>query len=209
LNRSHPGVGVGVRWYDTPMHGTIAFDEVAQALDASGSTVHAAEAHGCLVGALCARRVYLPAEWLEELLPEAAERAQAPAPAPALGPLNELFAQSRAVLEAQEMEFEPLLPPDAASLAERVEALGAWAQGFLYGFGAAGPFRKGALPAEVAEVLSDFAEVARAGAVGSESAEVEETALAELVEFVRVGAQLVYDGLADLRATQTTSNARH
>jgi len=207
LNWSHPGAGAGVRWYDTPMNGTIAFDEVAQALDASGSTVHAAEAHGCLVGALCARRVYLSAEWLEELLPEAPERAQDPVLA--LGPLNELFEQSRAVLEAQEMEFEPLLPPDAASLAERVEALGAWAQGFLYGFGAAGPFRKGALPAEVAEVLSDFAEVARAGAVGSESAEVEESALAELVEFVRVGAQLVYDGLADLRATQTTSNARH
>jgi len=189
------------------MNAPIAFDDVARALDASGSTVHAAEAHGCLVGALCARRVYLPAEWLEELLPEATGRAHDPQLT--LGPLNELFDQSRAVLEAQEMEFEPLLPPDAASLGERVEALGAWAQGFLYGFGAAGPFRKGSLPADVAEVLSDFAEVARAGAVGSESAEVEETALAELVEFVRVGAQLIYDGLADLRATQATSDARH
>jgi uncharacterized protein YgfB (UPF0149 family) len=61
----------------------------------------------------------------------------------------------------------------------------------------------------VAEVLSDFAEVSRAGAVGSESAEVEETALAELIEFLRVGTQLIYDDLADLRAAQTTSNARH
>ncbi|MCE3284614.1 MAG: hypothetical protein K0R70_870, partial [Steroidobacteraceae bacterium] len=77
------------------------------------------------------------------------------------------------------------------------------------GFGAAGPFARGALPADVAEVLSDFAEVSRAGAVGSESAEVEESALAELVEFLRVGAQLIYDELADLRATQTTSTARH
>lgn len=189
------------------MAATIAFDQVAQALDAGGSTVHAAEAHGCLVGALCARRVYLPAEWLEELLPDAADRAQGAAVA--LGPLGELFEQSRVVLEAREMEFEPLLPREAAPLAERVEALGAWAQGFLYGFGAAGPFPRGALPDDVAEVLSDFAEVARAGAVGSASAEVEETALAELVEFVRVGAQLVYDELTDLRATQTTSSARH
>jgi len=105
--------------------------------------------------------------------------------------------------------IEPLLPPGEAPLAERVEALGAWAQGFLYGFGAAGPFPRGTLPGDVAEVLSDFAEVSRAGAVGSESAEVEETALAELIEFLRVGAQLIYDELADLRATQTTSNARH
>jgi uncharacterized protein len=189
------------------MTASIPFDAVAQALDAGGSTVHAAEAHGCLVGALCARRVYLPAEWMEELLPEAPERAADPALA--MGPLNELFEQSRAVLEASEMEFAPLLPTDDAPLVERVEALGAWAQGFLYGFGAAGPFPRGTLPGDVAEVLSDFAEVSRAGAVGSESPEVEESALAELIEFVRVGTQLIYDELAELRATQTTSNARH
>jgi uncharacterized protein YgfB (UPF0149 family) len=185
------------------MSSDVGYDTVAQALAAGGSTVLAAEAHGCLVGALCARRVYLPAEWLEELLPEASS------PALATGPLQELFERSRAVLEAREMEFEPLLPPDEAGLAERVEALGAWAQGFLYGFGAAGPFPRGALPTDVAEVLSDFAEVARAGAVGSESAEVEESALADLVEFLRVGVQLIYDELADLRASQTTSTARH
>jgi uncharacterized protein YgfB (UPF0149 family) len=38
---------------------------------------------------------------------------------------------------------------------------------------------------------------------------VEENALAELVEFLRVGVQLVYDELAELRATQSTSAARH
>ena len=140
-------------------------------------------------------------------LPEAP--ADASNPALATGPLNELFEQSRAVLESRDMDFEPLLPPDDAGLAERVEALGAWAQGFLYGFGAAGPFPRGALPADVAEVLSDVAEVSRAGAVGSESAEVEESALAELVEFLRVGVQLIYDELAEVRASQTTSTARH
>jgi uncharacterized protein YgfB (UPF0149 family) len=190
------------------MPAPIAFDDVAQALAACGSSVHAAEAHGCLCGALCARRVYLPAEWLEELLPDGPEPGTSSGFAQA-DPLQQLFEQSRAVLEAREMEFEPLLPPDTASLGERVEALGAWAQGFLYGFGAAGPFKRGVLSAEVTEVLTDMAEVARAGAVGSESAEVEESALAELVEFVRVGVQLIYDDLTDLRASQTTSNARH
>jgi uncharacterized protein YgfB (UPF0149 family) len=189
------------------MTAQIAFDEVAQALVAGGSTVHAAEAHGCLCGAPCARRAYLPAEWLEELLPDAPPATlQSDA---AHGPLGDLFEQSKSVLEGRDMEFEPLLPPDQAPLAERVEALGAWAQGFLYGFGAAGPFPRGSLPADVAEVLSDFAEVSRAGAVGSESAEVEETALAELIEFLRVGTQLVYDELADLRAAQATSTLRH
>ena len=59
------------------------------------------------------------------------------------------------------------------------------------------------------EVLADFAEVARAGGVGSESAEVEEGAFAELVEFVRVGVQLIYDELSELRAAQTASTVRH
>jgi hypothetical protein len=190
------------------MSAPIAFDDVAQALTAGGCAVHAAEAHGCLCGALCARRVYLPAEWLEELLPEGPESG-ATVSVTAAGLLQTLFDQSRAVLEAREMEFEPLLPPDEAALGERVEALGAWAQGFLYGFGAAGPFKAGTLPTAVTEVLTDFAEVARAGAVGSESSEVEEGALAELVEFIRVGVQLVYDELTDLRAGQTASTARH
>ena len=128
------------------MSSDVGYDTVAQALAAGGSTVLAAEAHGCLVGALCARRVYLPAEWLEELLPEAPE--QASSPALATGPLQALFERSRAELEARDMEFEPLMPP-------------------------------------------------------------EEAGLAELVEFLRVGVQLIYDELTDLRASQTTSTARH
>jgi uncharacterized protein YgfB (UPF0149 family) len=190
------------------MSAVIGFDDVAQALAAGGSTVHAAEAHGCLVGALCARRVYLPAEWLEELLPDGPEPGTA-GPDLERGPLRALFEQSRDVLAADEMEFEPLLPPDEAALAERVEALGAWLQGYLYGVGSAGPFKRGTLPEAVAEVLTDFAEVSRAGAVGSASAEVEESALAELIEFLRAGVLLVYEELADLRASQTASTARH
>lgn len=184
------------------MSAPIAYDDVAQALAAGKSTVSAAEAHGCLIGALCARRVYLPAEWMEELLPEEGAAAATP-------PLQALFDHSRAALEATDLEFEPLLPADDTPLSVRVEALGAWAQGFLYGFGSAGPLPKGSLPGDIAEILSDFAEVSRAGAVGSESAEVEESALAELVEFLRVGAQLIYDELAEVRATQSTSAARH
>ena len=189
------------------MSAPIAFDDVAEALTAGGSTVHAAEAHGCLCGAFCARRVYLPAEWLEDILPDGLEPGQPSVVA--MGPLKDLFERSRTVLEAREMEFEPLLPPDEAPLAERVDALGAWAQGFLYGLGAAGPYRRGAMPDEVTEVLTDFAEVARAGGIGSESAEVEEGAFAELVEFVRVGVQLIYDELSELRAAQAASTVRH
>ena len=84
------------------MADSLGFDDVAQALAAGGSAVHAAEAHGCLCGALCARRVYLPAEWMQELLPD----ATTPAATANFdgGPLGVLFARSKSVLEERDTE---------------------------------------------------------------------------------------------------------
>lgn len=185
------------------MHPTVAFEEVARALAAGASTVHAAEAHGCLCGALCLRRDYPIAEWLDEILPDPAASAGCDAA------LAALHGESVGVLARPDMEFEPLLPDDDADLASRVEALAAWCQGFLYGFGAAGTAPQAQLPRDVAEVLADLAQVANAGAVGDDVPEVEEDAYAELVEFLRAGVQLVYDEFAGLRAGQPVSRSGH
>ena len=185
---------------------SVAFDEVAHALATRGGVVHASEAHGCLCGALCVRQEYLLREWLDELLPEAPASAEAEA---AGGPLGDLHERSRADLAAADMVFEPLLPDDDQPLPLRVEALGAWCQGFLYGFGASGARPREPLPADVAEALADLAEISPAGAVGSASAEVEEDAYAELVEFLRVAVQLIHDELAGLRHAQPPRNTSH
>ena len=185
------------------MNSTVAFDDVAQTLAAGGSAVHAAEAHGCLCGALCARRSYLPAEWLEEVLPDAASAAGI------AGPLGVLYVQTRGVLADGEMEFNPLLPDDETALTQRVDALAAWCYGFLYGFGSAGKLVRGAIVDEVAEILTDFAEISRVGEVGAGPTEVEEEAYAQLVEFTRVGVQLIYDQLEASRASQPASDSQH
>lgn len=179
------------------MLSSVAFDDVARALAAGGSTVHAAEAHGCLCGALCARRTYSLAEWLDEIQPanDAIDAGDG-------GALSGLHESTARFLAAPDMEFQLLLPDDDVDLATRVEALGAWCQGFLYGFGASGTAAKVALPEEVAEVLVDFARISHAGEVGSESGDVEEDAYAELVEYLRAAVQLVHDDLAGLRAGQ-------
>ena len=180
------------------MSAPIAFDDVAQALAAGGSTVHAAEAHGCLCGALCARgaSTWL-AEWLEEI-PARRPRARQDVSVTTAGPLKSLFDQSRAVLEAREMEFEPLLPDDEATLDERVEALGAWAQGFLYGFGAAGTVQARHAADGSRRGPRAISPKSRAPAPSAPRASKSKRArYAELVEFVRVGVQLVYDELAD------------
>ena len=170
------------------------FDAVARTLAAAGSTVGAAEAHGCLCGAASARRDYGVADWLDEILPDGATGETDGLRAVVEGTLTALAGDA--------MEFQPLLPEDEAPLPERVEALGTWCQGYLYGFGTAGTSGNLRLPDDVAEVLGDFAQLGRAGAVGADEDAVEEEAYAELVEFLRAAVQLVYDELAPLRASQ-------
>ena len=43
------------------------------------------------------------------------------------------------MLDDGELKFEPLLPSDDAPLAEQVEALAVWCQGFLSGVGSTAP----------------------------------------------------------------------
>jgi uncharacterized protein YgfB (UPF0149 family) len=105
------------------------------------------------------------------------------------------------------MEFQPLLPTDDEALSVRTEALADWVQGFLYGLGGSTSGATLPLSPQSSEILADFAEISRAGEVGSEDAELEENAYAELVEFVRVGVQLMHEELADWRESRAA--ARH
>jgi hypothetical protein len=185
------------------MHPSVAFADVARALAAGASSVHAAEAHGCLCGALCLRPDYSLAEWLDEILPEPAAGGDAAAPFAAL------FEESAGVLARPDMEFEPLLPDDDLPLSERTAALAAWCQGFLYGFGASGTAARIALPEPVTEVLRDLTQICHAGSVGTEEPEVEEEAYAELVEFLRAAVQIVYEELGAARASVPEPQTGH
>jgi len=185
------------------MHPSVAFDDVARALSSGASAVHPAEAHGSLCGALCVRREFSLAEWIGEVLPDGEPESGED------GPLQAIFEETNGVLARGDMEFVPLLPDDDSDLASRVEALGAWCQGFLYGFGAAGTAAHAKLPASVSEVLADLAQVSHVGSPGGEAPEAEESAYVELVEFLRAAVQLVYDELAGLRQGQPASRSGH
>jgi uncharacterized protein len=87
-------------------------------------------------------------------------------------------------LDDPQLGFQPLLPPDAQPLAERAEALTAWCQGFLGGFGVAAG--GAGLGEEVDEVLGDLAAIAASHFEPDPAIEEEENAYAELLEFVRV-----------------------
>lgn len=170
-------------------------DELARSLTAGGSIVGAAEMHGCISGAACAQAAVRPSDWVADAQ---AGHEDAGRVAALRDVLHDVIRQSREVLEGDDMAFAPLLPADESALDERVAALAAWCNGFLYGIGRAGSLGRPA--AAVEEILRDFAEIGRATVGGEDLGEDAERDYAELVEFVRAAVQLAYEELAPLRA---------
>jgi uncharacterized protein len=136
-------------------------------------------------------------DWLAEILPEDS-LANGADPV-----LQTLYYATVSALSDGEMDFDLLIPGDDRPIEERTQALTLWCTGFLYGLGtsAADPQR---LPGELGEIVRDLTEITRADVDNLDNQEANESALAELVEFVRVGVQLVFDELGPLRDGHTT-----
>jgi len=170
------------------------YTRIQQLLSREHSVTDAAEAHGTLAGCLCGASGYRFEDWLREILPEGrADRVAREA-------LQELFGSTASALIQPDMEFDLLLPDDTESLALRTQALSEWCQGFLYGLGAGSIPDASELPGEVGEVVRDFVEITHAEVDDGQDVEANESAYAELVEFVRVGVQLLFEELAVARA---------
>lgn len=157
------------------------------------SLADAAEAHGTLAGCLCGASGYRFEDWLKEILPEGR------ATGAATRHLRELYDATVTALIQPDMEFTPQLPDDEAPLEERTAALAHWCQGFLYGLGAGSIPDASELPGEVGEVVRDFIEISHAAVDAESGEESNENAYTELVEFVRVGVQLLFEELASAR----------
>ena len=169
------------------------YTEIQRVLTEQRSLADAPEAHGTLAGCLCAAVGYRFEDWMHEILPEG--RADALSTAA----LRQLYLDTAGALEGPEMEFELLLPEDEHPIDSRTLALGQWCQGFLYGLGTSAIQDASALPGEVGEIVRDLTEITHVGVDDGQSAETNESAYAELVEFVRVGVQLVFEELEPLR----------
>jgi len=189
---------------------TVDWDDLARQLRAAGVDAEAAEVHGEFCGRACLRGVAAIRSWQQALLPDA-DTANVPV-SECNRSLEILAADSLLKLEAGDLQFNLLLPGDDESLQHRAVALADWCQGFMHGLVEGGAADQGyaadlldeALPDEI---LDDFSEITKAGAAQDEGEEAEQ-AFAELVEYVRVSAQLIYDELAVLRATPDSASTR-
>lgn len=97
--------------------------------------------------------------------------------------------------------FHLLLPDESEDVELQVQALGDWCQGFLVGLSAGGIQDFTRQPEDVAEILKDFSEIARAGTCYDlDGSEEDEGSYQQLVEYVRVGVLLINEELHPIKA---------
>ena len=162
-----------------------SLEDVAAALKALGIGIGASEFHGLLSGWLAGNGA-LPDDWLRRVMVD----DDLPAPPPPDGALARLAAATRERFEERDFDLALLLAADDAPLVERSGSLFDWCRGFLGGFG----LGAGATPPlsdEGREALADLGKLAAARAQ-EDGDEDDESALAEIEEFVRIAALLLH-----------------
>jgi yecA family protein len=143
----------------------------------SDAELSAAEAHGMATGMLCINEHTKSAQWLDELLHNAA-----PVIDEDKALLVRLFEETRRLLASEEFEFDLFLPDEEALLSEQVEALKNWCRGFLFGAGASSDAASN-WPDDVREILKDISEFTRLDT--DAEGEADENALMEVTEYLR------------------------
>ncbi len=182
------------------MEERIDHDVLDDALKRCGASWDAAQTHGLLTGRLAVAGVPAGPEWLQQVLEGTDENNAL---------LNEcrqmldvLYQSTYWQLTERLSEFVPLLPDDDADASRRTTAMAHWCEGFLHGLVSAqhGDAVRDRLAAEpLADIIRDMLEITRAEVDTDADEESNEAAYVELVEYLRVAAQLAYEELADLR----------
>jgi uncharacterized protein YgfB (UPF0149 family) len=181
------------------MSQTDIFAALEQGLEQAGSVQRPGETHGTLTGMLCIDNEQRPAAAVEDVESEMLSTA--------LDALREMTLEG---LFDPNLSFTPLLPDDEAPLEARVIALGRWCTGFLYGLSYLGRFSPDQLSSEAREVVSDLTELSRVE-LGPDETEGDsaEADYMELVEYVRVGVQMVFLDLQPKREGPQTRETLH
>jgi len=182
------------------------FAAIEDALRRSGSLGEPAEIHGEYCGLACVMGADAGPAWAASILAQTKSAGSGVSDT-----LQSLAVATWDALDAGNMELSLLLPSDDESLEARAESLGYWCQGFMHGLGAASDERGADSPSladgVTGEIIRDFSEITRAAFTSGETEHEAEAAYIELVEFVRVSAQLAFEEL--YRVRKTPRGAQH
>ncbi len=184
-------------------------DSLDAALRRCGAGWSAAQSHGLLTGRLAVAGYDGGSAWLQQVLEDVDLSNALRSECEKL--LVAAFETAYRQLAERLSGFEPLLPDDDHDVAARTTGLAHWCEGFLHGLVSArhDEALKERLAADpLADIIKDLLQITRAGIDEEDDEESSEEALTELVEYVRVAAQLAYEELADIRAVdKPTENA--
>lgn len=169
---------------------------VEKALGRADVDISSAELHGVCCGMLVVNQTSSQDAWLNEVLDGDPSDFYVQEVRKLL---RELFASTRAQLNDPEMGFELFLPDDD-ELDSRLEAVQDWCQGFSYGLALAGIRDMKKLPADSREWAEDVVRIGSSGEFDLDDAEESETALAEIVEYLRVGVLMMNEEMQPLKA---------
>lgn len=182
------------------MEAKVEYDRLDDMLRRCGSGWDASQAHGLLAGRLATAGADSGFDWLSQVLEGTDANDALRAECESL--LRALFEHTCRQLAERQSGFEPLLPDDDEPTPVRAAALAHWCEGFLHGLVSArhGDALKQRLAAEpLADIIRDMLEITRAAADEDGDSDSDEEAYAELVEYLRVAAQLAYEELAEVR----------
>ena len=177
----------------------VEYDTLEESLKRCGASWDAAQTHGLLTGRLAIVGVPAGPDWMLQVL-QGTDEGNA-LRTECQKHLDTLYQSTFWQLSERLSEFEPLLPGDD-DVGMRTAALAHWCEGFLHGLVSAkhGDALKERLAAEpLSDIIKDMLQITRAGLDEESDVEENESAYVELVEYLRVAAQLCYEELADIR----------
>ena len=149
----------------------------------------AAEVHGIAVAMLCLNKNAEVSDWINEAFSEGSGLLQEDKVE-----LNNLFEQTKELMESDEFVFDLFLPDEDEALALRCTALMQWCQGFLFGMGRVQTSSE--WPEDVDEVLKDIIEFTKLDAdMEDDDAEEAENDLVEIQEYLRAAVMLIRSDL--------------
>ena len=180
------------------------YDEFERVLRDARALPEPAEAHGTLAGALCSSRDYGLIEWLHEILPDDSPEDEALQSSVLQNVYDVDGAHAR---RATTRISRRCCPTTMRRSSERADALSLWCQGFLYGLGSGPTADPRKVSTEAGEIIRDLTEITHVGVDADEENEENEIAFAEVVEFVRVGVQLLFVEFASARGQEPAPGA--
>lgn len=167
-----------------------------------GAVCEPAELHGMVIGCICACGPSGRDLWVSQSM-GFMDLLEGESGGELDVAMQNFFDMNLSYMSSDDYSLQLLLPDDALPLADRVDALAKWSQGFLHGIASGGEGIGAKLDDESKETLQDIAQIARASEDTDGDPNALEAFYAELVEYLRLAAFNLFGQLANHSNTKS------